>query len=283
MLRSAFRAVRGLRIFVDRRKRADLLAIAADNGWGPALRYMFSNELRLRRVISLVVGDTRIHLRTCSPDLLVARSSLMGEFDAVSQTFPHDQDGLIIDAGGYIGTSALAFARMYPNATIVVVEPSSDNLAVLRKNVAGKPRIHVEHAAMMPAPATGTITLKNRGTGDWGFTIVPDPKDRAATAIEQVPGICVEQILEKYGYPEVMILKMDIEGGEYELLRQPGWLARTRALFIELHERIVPGINEAFEAANAGRMVSRTDGEKLISLSTESSQDRTKSTRGFRS
>ena len=40
-----------------------------------------------------------------------------------------------IDAGGYIGTTAILYAQLYPQAKIIVIEPMPENLEMIRKNI----------------------------------------------------------------------------------------------------------------------------------------------------
>ena len=94
-------------------------------------------------------------------------------------------------------------------------------------------------------------------------------RDRATGAqdLEQVPTLPISALMERVGSEEILIFKMDIEGAETPLLT-PGaeWLARSRVLMIELHERIVPGCEAAFFTANADRCVLSSGGEKFISV-----------------
>lgn len=216
-------------------------------------------------VPATLFGQT-VALRPGTPDTKVALGNLGGEFDAL-KSLPAPRPGaLIVDCGAYIGTATLALRRMFPEATIVAVEPSPENFAQLAANTAGLDRVHVRNAALTTAEAGDSVTLSSRSTGEWGFTIVPQDGPRAARS---VPTITLDRIMAEMGADEIFVLKMDIEGAELPLLREPdGWLPRTRALAIELHERIAPGVEATFRAANAGREVRPLGSEKYLSLRT---------------
>ena len=79
------------------------------------------------------------------------------------------QHNLILDAGGYIGTAAIAFAKQYPSATIVSLEPNSNNYQLLAQNTATWRNIVAMNKALAPEP--GGLILYDRGTGAWGFTL----------------------------------------------------------------------------------------------------------------
>jgi FkbM family methyltransferase len=225
-----------------------------------------SNRLGRKRAVPVNVHGKSIYIRTSTSDLEVALSSLGKEFSGLRLAYPRSQKGLIVDAGGYIGTAAIALAEMYPEATIVSIEPSRENFELLKRNVAAYQNIFAHNAALAPASETGEVALMSRGTGEWGFTIVEKPQDRPVRFTEKVPVISLERILQEYGSERIMICKMDIEGAEHKLLKQGDWLEKVDILMIELHERIVAGCEKAFEEANRGRFVHPSGGEKMISV-----------------
>ena len=207
-----------------------------------------------------------IVVRTGSPDLRVALSCFEGEFDELLGAVPTLSHPFIVDAGGYIGTAAIVFAEAYPDATIVSLEPSGENFALLTRNVAGYKNIIPLNKALAPEP--GTLTLRNRGTGPWGFTIVSRPDDNPASrTIEDVECTTLDQIMQEFGATGIGILKLDIEGGEYALLsRNTDWIDRADAICIELHDRIVAGCSQLYEQATVGRHNIKMAGEKYISI-----------------
>lgn len=243
-----------------------LKPLLKENGASTLMAYILRRETRQRVLMRIKVAGETILVRTGTNDLNVARSCLGKEFRSLSGIYPRDVRGLMVDAGGYIGTAALALSKMYPNATVVTIEPSTENFTILKENIAGHSNIFAENAALLPKSAAKSIELRNRGTGHWGFTIIEKPDDYSATCLENVDTISLEDIMKKHGFKDVLILKMDIEGGEYALMKDGGWLARTNVLFIELHENIVKGCNELFFKSNANRYIYKDAGEKYISV-----------------
>ena len=70
-----------------------------------------------------------------------------------------------------------------------------------------------------------------------------------------VNGITIDDVLARWGNgTSVDLLKIDIEGAEKELFSAPSdsWLARTRLIIIELHDRMVAGCEQALEEATNG-------------------------------
>ena len=108
----------------------------------------------------------QLTLRTSTTDLQTARHSLGGEFgEALDHvTAPA---GLIDDAGGYIGTAAIAFARHHPKARIVCLEPMPENYALCVANTCALPNIEVWNKAL--ASRCASLPLFGRATG-WRAT-----------------------------------------------------------------------------------------------------------------
>jgi FkbM family methyltransferase len=207
-----------------------------------------------------------IVIRTGSPDVRVALSCFQGEFDELLSAVPKLRYPLIIDAGGYIGTAAIVFAEAYPDATVVSLEPSKENFALLKRNVARYKNIVPINKALAPEP--GRLTLKDRGTGPWGFTIASKTADNlASTAREEVECTTLDQLMQEFAVDGLGILKLDIEGGEHALLsRNTDWIGRTDAICIELHDRIVAGCSGLYRDATTGRHNLKMDGEKYLSI-----------------
>ncbi len=242
-------------------------SVLAQNSARRFLYLKLLNTLGIRREISLRLHDTPVIVRSGTPDLRVALASLGKEFEPLARDFASEQEGLIIDAGGYIGTAAMALAKIYPNCTIATIEPSSENYETLVKNIEGFDNIVPIKAALVADAGEGSIDLMSRGNGEWGFTTIEKPMDHPVTFLEQVKAVTVDEILATLGYDRVFVLKMDIEGAERDLMAEASsWLDKVDILLIELHERIVAGCADMFEASNSGRHIIRDSGGKLISI-----------------
>jgi hypothetical protein len=115
---------------------------------------------------SIVISGFQVYVRTNTPDLNVAISSLYDkEYDYIGYLNPK----VIIDAGANIGTSSIYFATRYPNAKVFAIEPEENNFTLLTKNTNRYANIIAIKAAIW-----GSIekrTIQNRFTGHWGYTI----------------------------------------------------------------------------------------------------------------
>lgn len=238
-----------------------------NNSLSVLLRLIFSILLRQKGFFDLNVCGCNVRIRLRSPDLEVAVETLGREFVGLSAVYPADFNGLIVDAGGYIGTAAIAMSRMYPRATVVTLEPSSKNFELLQSNVEDYPQIKPMKRALSLSN-NQNLKLNDRGTGQWGFSVVQGKSVGVNTYIEDVDTISLEKILLETGFEIVSLFKCDIEGAEKELLENPGRaMVECPLIMIELHERIVVGCEKSFRDFSRNRLIVGTAGEKYLIVS----------------
>jgi FkbM family methyltransferase len=140
---------------------------------------------------------------------------------------------VILDLGANVGYSAVWFAKHFPAAEIVAVEPDGGNLQLLRKNVAAWPKVRVVEGAVWAE--SGEVALADPGMGAWGFRV-----DAAGSGVR---AWTVRELLQLVpGASRLCIAKLDIEGGEQPLLADDvSWLSDTDCVMIELHDWMLPG------------------------------------------
>lgn len=140
---------------------------------------------------------------------------------------------LIVDLGANIGMTSLWYSTRYGRPAIIAVEPSAENARILRKNFAdnGIAAEVVEAAvgardgkATFLAARDSNVGKLSAGAGAAGVT---------------VPVVSMRTILQKaakFGDGRIDLLKIDIEGGEADLLSADiAWLERVGAIAIEFH------------------------------------------------
>jgi len=222
----------------------------------------------MQQIVHDTIGGARLTLRKGTPDRHVAKSCLeAGEFAICKTTIPTLTHNFIIDAGGYIGTAAIWFAQNYPNAKILTIEPSQANYEILLENIEPYPNIVPMNKAVVAR--SRSVNLMDRGTGDWGFSIVEKPRDNPSpTSLHHIEGITLDELIYDAGVKGVDILKLDIEGGEKEVFNFPGyWVRNTSLLVAELHNRITHGCVAAYKEACAHmEELPASGGEKVFAV-----------------
>lgn len=223
--------------------------------------------------VNVTIFGHRIRVRARSRDLGVAVSCLGGEFEPLNGLLDANFDGVIVDAGGYIGTAAIALSQLYPQAQVITIEPSRENIEVLKRNIAHYPRIKVVQGALSGQKGP-KLKLRNRETGHWGYSVVDSPGDRpGASVIEEVDGFTLSDLVPDA--KKIGILKLDIEGAEKALFEGGDeMLGAIPVIFVELHDRIVQGCSASFKEFSKDRRVMKCGGEKYLSLSADGGQAR---------
>jgi FkbM family methyltransferase len=141
---------------------------------------------------------------------------------------------LIVDAGANVGAAALWFARSFPEARVVSLEPEPMSASICRSNVAAFPAITVLEAALGGSSGTVDIELGNRS---WATRTVR--KQGGAG----VPVYSIEGIHSIIGPGHALFLaKIDIEGFEADLFaNNTEWIDEVAAVFVEPHDWLFPG------------------------------------------
>lgn len=225
------------------------------------------------RVLARHIGRRRIHLggvgqvtlRPGQSDLLCMRQVFAGrEYDL--STIPAVQarvdaayrrilaDGgvpVIIDGGANIGAASIWFARLYPEAKILAVEPEEGNHAVLLENIRSWPNVMPVKAALGSEP--GHAAVESEGLG-W-----------AARTVRSEDGLqimTVDDCVRSVPAGRLFIVKVDIEGFEQDLFAGgTEWISDAAVLAIEPHDWMLPG---QFTSRNFMRAVAAQDFELFI-------------------
>jgi FkbM family methyltransferase len=148
------------------------------------------------------------------------------------------ENPVIVDAGAHIGMATLYYKMLFPESRVIAFEPIQANFQLLEKNVHENQLQNVELYQAVVAPKSGVLRIQEPiGEGAWksGAGIIPKGwkgiQDNQEIKAEAV-GIL--EILQD----KIDIFKMDIEGMEYEVIRNAGALIRNVSHWvIEVHPR----------------------------------------------
>lgn len=143
---------------------------------------------------------------------------------------------VIIDAGANVGAASLWFARAFPRAKVIAVEPDAENAQLCRVNVASNPGIQVVEAAI--GGTSGNVDVRKGGDGTgWSSTTVRRPEGEG-TAV-----YTVGELLALAGPDAALFLvKIDIEGFEADLFSgDTAWVDSAAGIYFEPHDWMLPG------------------------------------------
>jgi FkbM family methyltransferase len=256
------------RLIYIRKSTRELRRFLPENGVGTVLMILAAEARVQRKDFTAKVRGMPLYFRSFSSDMLIINDWLRDDI-AKQYRLAKDIDGVIVDAGGHIGCAAIAFAHAFPEKTVVTLEPSAENFRLLEKNTRAFANIIPLNCALGPANEMARISDRTGNTD--GYVIAPRhgadlPEDETS-----IPVRTIESILAEVGAERISILKLDIEGFEYELLKdRPAWIRNVGLVAIELHERFRPGSTRAYiHATDNGRTDLGLVGEMYFSLSND--------------
>jgi FkbM family methyltransferase len=161
-------------------------------------------------------------------DAGVAYEIFVHKFLQVPVRIPTERVRLIVDLGANVGMSCLYWLATYPRANVIAFEPHPGHAAQCQKNLERNgflPRTTL-HAAAVSA-ANGRAWLSDAGTSSQ----LGNP---AGNGFE----VQVVDVFPLLVGRRIDILKIDIEGGEYEIMEDPRFaMLDVRAIVMEWHER----------------------------------------------
>lgn len=136
----------------------------------------------------------------------------------------------IVDLGASVGLATLRLLAGHPGARVVAVEADPVLIPRLRANVAGLP-VTVVHAAM--AGSSGERRFFRSDIDSWGNSL--DNTSETQTAVS-VTALSLTDLLDQQGIERVDLLKLDVEGAEWEIFEAP-LDPRIAAIVGEVHGR----------------------------------------------
>lgn len=211
----------------------NLIEYVQDFGIDGTISLLASRLTHGREYSIKVKGFGRLQLRRDSSDFLTLRQVVRGgAFNAVRLKNPQ----YIIDGGANVGFVSVALARRFRDAVVCAVEPDPQNFVQLSKNTRSLPNVQPLLAAVWKRDSR--LSISNPSAGDWEYQVREDPEG-------QILGVSIDSILDRAGVDVADLIKLDIEGAEWDLFETPpAWLARVKVLMLELHERLRPGCSD---------------------------------------
>jgi FkbM family methyltransferase len=172
---------------------------------------------------------------------------LEGEYEA-----GFDGVGLdILDVGANVGSFALWATARWPGSTVTSYEPHPGTFAFLKRNTGGRRDIVTVNAALFPG-GQETATFLSRFAGDGESGLASYAGDTF------LPGAMVETyevaVIDPASLPSADIVKIDIEGGEGDVLDHLD-LSATSLILLEYQNQknrsqIEARLKDGFEIIN---------------------------------
>ncbi len=142
-------------------------------------------------------------------------------------SYPLDASSLVFDLGGYQGEWAAGIHRRY-GAKVEVFEPVESFAGSIRERFADNSAVRVHACGLGGATRTEQLAMCRDGSSVF----------RAADEIVPVKIVDVQEWFAREAVGEVALMKINIEGGEYELLERmldTGLVRQVRDIQVQFH------------------------------------------------
>ncbi len=142
----------------------------------------------------------------------------------------------VVDLGANVGVFALRAARIARR--VVAFEPNPRNFERLARNAAGRPRITALRRAVAGKPGTLRLYRPEAASRSGTYSGFRSPGSGLSDAYDEVPATTLDDAFARHGVETCALLKVDIEGGEYDALyaASDATLARVERIHGEYHD-----------------------------------------------
>lgn len=162
---------------------------------------------------------------------------------------PLSAGDVVLDIGANVGVFSIYLAALHPGLRILAFEPVPETFAALRRNLR-RNGIRTVEAHNLAVNGDGRPLELRRAPGNsGGATALPALDPYMEASVVSCPGISLDEIFRRNGVDRCRLLKIDCEGGEYEILQTTEMLSRVDYLRGEFH--ISPGLRETGESISS--------------------------------
>jgi FkbM family methyltransferase len=145
----------------------------------------------------------------------------------------------VIDVGANIGCFTLFAARnVGPQGRVIAIEPDGETYAQLNRNLQTNGICNVVPLRAALAGQAGAVSLRSCPNSLYSSLYGEVDGRCNEGAVQEVPAMTIDQIMDNAGLERCQFLKMDCEGAEHEVIRamSAATAARIGQIGMELHD-----------------------------------------------
>ena len=158
----------------------------------------------------------------------------------VGSFYTPEPGDMVVDLGAHVGIYTFNVLRRFP-CRVMALEPSAENFACLKKNLEpfDDQRVQIHNLAVGGAAGRVRVETPESTNRSHDARVIQDA-DGDADAVDVIP---LATVLELAGCDRVALLKMDIEGGEYDAFNNldDALLPRIERIAMEYHDNLHDG------------------------------------------
>jgi FkbM family methyltransferase len=222
--------------------------------WAYYLRSMFTLLAGIRNpgaVTRLILlrprGATVVRLRDGSSfrvrslmDLWIVKETCLDR-DYEKNLPPLEEDAAVMDIGAGLGDFTVRAARNHPRRNVAAFEPFAESFRLLEENLKLNGILNAQAFPLAVGARSGPMLLQTATGVAVQHSTAPAAGPGGASSLP-VEGITLEEAFRKSGFARCTLLKVDCEGGEYDILlnASPETLHRIDRIAMEYHDGCTP-------------------------------------------
>ncbi len=152
--------------------------------------------------------------------------------EALRLDYPLGGNSIVIDVGGYIGDFAADITGKF-GCKIDVFEPVAEYAEKIRERFLSNEKVQVIQTGLGASDRDEVISIEGLGSSVFGDGTEDSSK-------EQIKIVSAVNYIESKAYSAIDLMKINIEGGEFELLysllEHPDLIQRIRYFQIQFHD-----------------------------------------------
>jgi FkbM family methyltransferase len=152
--------------------------------------------------------------------------------EALRLDYPLRENSVVIDVGGYIGDFASDITGK-SGCKIDVFEPVAEYAEKIRERFSSNENVQVIQAGLGASDKDEVIRIEGLGSSVFGDSAGDGSK-------EKIKIVSAVDYIESKAYPVIDLMKINIEGGEFELLNalleHPDLIRKIRYFQIQFHD-----------------------------------------------
>lgn len=152
---------------------------------------------------------------------------------------------IIIDIGAGIGDFSVFSAKKHPNSKVYAFEPFPQSYALLLENIQLNNLTNVQALQYAVGANSGIMKLHTNAIWSVQYSTILDTKLPNVHSIE-VKASSFDRIIQKFNLPKCDFLKIDCEGGEYDILLNINLqtLRKIKYISVEYHDGVTSFVHD---------------------------------------
>jgi FkbM family methyltransferase len=143
---------------------------------------------------------------------------------------------IVVDLGANIGLTSLYYATLFPSAKVICVEPEPNNFDLLKTNCEQN-GLHWTCLQQAIGGSSGKAMLSRHYYANQHSVLSGTTNDKDAIEVEMIK---MDDLIREQKIDTIDLLKVDIEGAEYDLFAHcSAWILKVKLIIVEIHPTLV--------------------------------------------